>query len=509
MTRSRLLTFAALLSFALTASVLGAAQNKNKDDLTTQHGSRPPAVHQGLNPDVYKPEGTIIKPASGTAAKGYAHTNYEIFVPKGQATPSIQQLQVLPNAHETPASLGCVYKVGPNYPGCNPHTGGLNHPTGGWGAIVLVDAYDNPNAAADLAYFSHAFGLPAASFHKVYANQAFGTFSAGEGGTLTASCLHAPPFDSGWALEEDLDIEWAHAMAPSAQIVLVEACSSSIEDLLYAEVVANIEAQVYGGGDISNSWGGAEDPAQLGDESGLPASGWDNVFYRAYICNIAGQCTFPTGITTFASAGDSGWGAGFPSSVPWVVSAGGTTVQRDHTGNFLGESCWGDGVPAPGGFGSGGGPSAVEIWQDTDIVDGPGPWTNFQYGLFGDFVPRDTPDIAFDADPGSGVYVYSISDGGWFVVGGTSVASPALAGIVNNANNRLGNAALTFPGYYTSEEDNYVYSYVDAFMAYPTNWYQVTSGDNGCGVSGGICPSPSLFYNECTGLGTPRGKIGK
>ncbi len=82
MTRSRLLAFAALLSFALAASVLGAAQNKNKaEDLTAQHGTRPPAVHQGLNPDIYKPEGTIIKPASGTAAKGYAHTNYANFCP--------------------------------------------------------------------------------------------------------------------------------------------------------------------------------------------------------------------------------------------------------------------------------------------------------------------------------------------------------------------------------------------------------------------------------------------
>jgi subtilase family serine protease len=492
------------LSFALTASVLGAAQNKNKADLATHPGSRPTAVHQGLNPDVYKPEGTIIKPASGTAAKGYAHTNYEIFVPKGQATPSIQQLQVLPNAHETPASLGCVYNVGPNYPGCNPHTGGLNHPTGGWGAIVLVDAYSNPNVTADLEFFSQSFGLPAARFHKVYANQSFGTFTAGDGGTLTASCLHTPPVNADWGLEEDLDIEWAHAMAPSAQIVLVEACSNSIEDLLYAEVVANIEAQKYGGGDISNSWGGAEDPAQLGDESGLPNSGWDNVFYRAYICNIVSQCTFPTGITYFASAGDSGWGAQFPSSVPWVVSAGGTTVQRDHTGNFLGESCWGNGFDE---VGSGGGPSAVEIWTDTDIVDGPGPWTNFQYGLFGDFVPRDTPDFAFDADPGSGVYVYDSYSGGWFIVGGTSVSSPALAGIVNNANNRFGNAALTLPGFYTSEEDNYVYTQIDSWL-YPTNWYQVTSGDNGaCEL--GICPDPGYIYNECTGIGTPRGKLGK
>ena len=72
---------------------------------------------------------------------------------------------------------------------------------------------------------------------------------------------------------------------------LVEACSNSIEDLLYAEVVANIVVQQYGGGDISNSWGGAEDPGQLGDDSGLPASGWDTVFYQWNDCNVYPQCT--------------------------------------------------------------------------------------------------------------------------------------------------------------------------------------------------------------------------
>ena len=96
--------------------------------------------------------------------------------------------------------------------------------------------------------------------------------------------------------------------------------------------------------------------------------------------------------------------------------------------------------------------------------------------------------------------------GGWFIVGGTSVSSPALAGIVNNANNRFGNTALTFPGYYTSEEDNYVYSQIDVLdVSYQL--VQIVSGDNGC--SGGICPSPGYIYNECTGIGTPRGKVGK
>ena len=234
MTRSRLLTFAALLSFALTASVLGAAQNKNKaEDLTTQRGPRPPAVHVAANPNIYKPEGRIITPASNTAAPGHFHTNYHIFAPNGYPVASPQLLTNCHHFADNLASLGCVYNVGPIYPGCNPATGRTNHPTGGWGAIVLVDAYDNPNAAADLAFFCAPFGLPVANFRKVYANQAYGIFSYFGAGSLSASCLHAPPVDANWGLEEDLDIEWAHVMAPSAQIVLVEACSNSYEDLFF------------------------------------------------------------------------------------------------------------------------------------------------------------------------------------------------------------------------------------------------------------------------------------
>ena len=142
--------------------------------------------------------------------------------------------------------------------------------------------------------------------------------------------------------------------------------------------------------------------------------------------------------------------------------------------------------------------------QDADIFQGPGPWTNFQYGLFGDFVPRDTPDIAFNADPASGVYVYDSYSGGWFIVGGTSVSSPALAGMnANNANNRLGNAALTYPGFYTSEENNYLYSQLDGFLTYPTNFHDVTTGTNGAPLGA------TLGYDECTGLGSLRGKLGK
>ena len=162
-----------------------------------------------------------------------------------------------------------------------------------------MDAFDNPHAASDLATFSAHYGIPAANFTKVYANSSFGTLNG-----MTASCNGTPAGNTGWGVEEDLDIEWAHAMAPSAKIILVEACSNSDNDLFFAEQVAGIEVSNAGGGDISNSWGGGEFSSEINTT--------DDVFYRYHWKQI----------TYFASAGDSGWGAAYPSSSPWVVSGG-------------------------------------------------------------------------------------------------------------------------------------------------------------------------------------------
>ena len=199
-------------------------------------------------------------------------------------------------------------------------------------------------------------------------------------------------------------------------------------------------------------------------------------------------------ITYFASAGDSGWGAAYPSSSPWVVSAGGTTVNRDVNGNFLSESCWSD---------SGGGVSEYEVWQNPPVItNGMGPWASFQYPLFGQSA-RQTPDLSFNADPASGVYVYdTYGYSGWLVVGGTSVASPSLAGIVNNAYNRQGQAPVV-GGFFTNQENNLIYSQEFNHTNYSQNFYDVTTGSNGTGHNAGA------YYDQCTGVGTPRGKLGK
>lgn len=473
MAKTKLFVFAVLF-FAFAYCGLAVAQ----DEMSPQQPTAVATPAQ-LPPGIFRPQGTVIVPETSIVrpedAGLRAHTNHLVFVPQGHPMSSPSPLYTFA---ETPASLACVYKLGVNYPGCNPLTGGTRHAAGGWGAIALVDAFDYPTAASDLTYFSSYFGLPlpGAKFTKVYANSSFGTLNG-----LTASCSGVPAANVGWALEAALDIQWAHAMAPSAKIILVEACSNSYNDLLYAEQVAGMKVVAAGGGQISNSWGSNEWATEAADA--------DNFFYRYYYDKI----------TYLASSGDYGWGAQYPSSSPWVVSVGGTTINRDSAGNFLSESCW---------SGSGGGISAYEKWQNPPtIINGLGPWSNYQYHLFGGapyaYPGRYTPDISFNADPASGAYVYdTYGYSGWVVVGGTSLSSPAVAGVINSANNRLGQ---THPGggYYHTGQLDLLYSQLFSNTAYKANFYDVTTGANGVGHNAGV------GYDQCTGIGSPRGKLGK
>ncbi len=457
-------------SVVLGVCALATAQESTPDLATDQA----PTLANG-QPQIFHREGQVIVPETSVERLEDAgvrmHTNTLIFVPSGRKIATENPDDTFA---ETPASMACVYHLGKAYAGCNPANGtSANLATGGWGTIALVDAYDDPNIASDLAFFSTYFGLPAATFTKVYANTSHGNLNG-----MTASCSGAPAGNMHWGLEESLDVEWAHAMAPNAKILLVEACSSSTADLEFAEQVAGKLVVAAGGGDISNSWGGAEFAGEVG------ASDW--VFFK--------YSWYRT--TYFASAGDAGWGAGYPSSSPWVVSAGGTTVNRDANGNFINESCWSK---------SGGGVSQYETWQSPpNINNGMGPWANYQYEMAGE-TARQTPDLSFNSDPASGVYVYDTyaSTPGWMIVGGTSVASPSLAGIINSANNQLGQAPFN-GGKYAPHENTLLYSQLRAHSAYsPQNFFDVTTGSNGSGHNA------AAGYDQCTGLGSPRGKLGK
>jgi subtilase family serine protease len=258
--------------------------------------------------------------------------------------------------------------------------------------VAIVDAYDDPTAQNDLSAFSSQFGLPACTtgcFSKVDQN----------GGT------HYPRKDSGWALEISLDIEWAHAIAPGAKILLVEASSNSFTNLLKAEDYAAAHA-----GYVSNSWGGSEFSGE---------SSYDGRFARA-------------GVSYFVSSGDAGLPAEYPSASPNVISVGGTTLHFSGS-TFTGETGWSEG---------GGGCSAYETAKPAQSA-----FSGYAQGNCGG--KRATPDVSLDADPASGVSVYDTTSyqgqSGWFRVGGTSASSPmwaarsADAGILVNASTVYGN----------------------------------------------------------------------
>ncbi len=243
--------------------------------------------------------------------------------------------------------------------------------------IGIVDAYDDPTAENDLGVFSAQLGLPACTtangcFKKV--NQTGGT--------------RYPRSNSGWALEISLDVQWAHAIAPGASILLVEASSASFTNLLAAEDYASAHAAY-----VSNSWGGSESSGE---------TSYDSHFSRP-------------GVSFFVSSGDKGLPAQYPSASPNVISVGGTTLNFDSSGNFTSETGWSSG---------GGGCSIYETANAAQSAFS-------QYAQVSCAGKRATPDVSLDADPNSGVSVYDSTSyygqSGWFQVGGTSASSPMWA----------------------------------------------------------------------------------
>ncbi len=243
--------------------------------------------------------------------------------------------------------------------------------------IAIVDAYDDPTAEKDLGVFSSQFGLPSCTT----ANGCFKKVSQTGGSNY-------PRKDSGWALEISLDVQWAHAIAPGAKILLVEAKSNSFSNLLAAEDYAKAHATY-----VSNSWGGSEFSSETSYDSHFSQSG----------------------VSFFVSAGDAGLPAEYPSASRNVISVGGTTLHFSGS-TFTSETGWSSG---------GGGCSAYETATSAQ--------SSFsQYSQVKCGGKRATPDVSLDADPASGVSVYDSTSyqgqTGWFKVGGTSASSPMWAG---------------------------------------------------------------------------------
>ncbi|MGA2132205.1 MAG: hypothetical protein ABSH50_07935 [Bryobacteraceae bacterium] len=391
--------------------------------------------------------GTVIVPESSAVHAGdlgkRAHTFLRIFIPAGGLP--MTAANTPGGFFETPASLACVYKLVTAPKTCNPTTVTAVS-KGGVGAIGIVDAYDDPNAASDLAAYSAEFGLAAANFQVVYAAPG----SSSPTGT-------PPPQDpsGGWESEESIDIQIAHAMAPKAKIILVEANSNGSGDLFPAITLASNLVAAAGGGEVNMSWG-------FGDFAG--ESGYDGYF------------TTP-GVVYFSSAGDSP-GISYPCTSVDVVCVGGTTISRNATtGDFEQQSAWYD---------TGGGTTPNE------------PIPSYQSGIASIVgAQRGTPDVAFVGDGRTPVWFYDTipingQSGTWWLGSGTSVSAPGFAGIVNWAGHL-----------YTSSNAELTEIYSQIGVA--TDFTDIVAGN--CGNYAGYLAAKG--WDFCTGVGISAGKNGK
>ncbi|MDQ1518559.1 MAG: hypothetical protein QOE80_4389 [Actinomycetota bacterium] len=275
--------------------------------------------------------------------------------------------------------------------------------------VAIVAPFDDPNIEADLNAFSRKFGLPACTT----ANRCFKRVDQ-KGGK------NYPSPDKLWALEISLDVEWAHAIAPGARILLVEAKSDRLADVIAAEDYATAHA-----GYVSNSLGLDE----FAGESDL-----DNHFLRP-------------GVSIFAASGDDGAaaGPGYPATSPGVIAVGGTTLVDIGKPSFA-EQGW---------RGSGGGCSLYE--------PAPAAQSAFAgYAAVNCAGKRATPDVSLVADPHSGVSIYDSykTADNWTVVGGTSAATPMWAARAAVSGLVIGAAVLYGP-------------------ASPITFRDVTVGNNG------------------------------
>jgi hypothetical protein len=359
---------------------------------------------------------------------------------------ALPSLQVLPLAATGPSGL-TPQQISSAY-GVNQITfsGGNVIGNGAGQTIAIVTAYNDPNIMSDLAAFDKQFGLASPP-------------------SFTVKNLGGSTTDAGWALETSLDVEWAHALAPAAKILLVEASSASLSGLFSAVSYASKQAGV---SVVSMSWGTTEF--------------WGQWNYDSLFTTPAGH----TGVTYVAASGDSGawYGPMYPSVSPNVLAVGGTSLTVSGS-NYVSETGW---------SGSTGGFSGLDsYWQFYE------PQPSYQnaalqaaglsYGV------RTTPDVSFNANPSSGVSVYDSvaysGQSGWFQVGGTSAAAPAWAGLIAIADQGLATAGK--PVLSGTQAQSSLYSLPSS------DFHDITSGFNGYNATPG--------YDLVTGLGSPKANL--
>ena len=301
--------------------------------------------------------------------------------------------------------------------------------TGAGQTIAIEDSCGSPHIQSDLNVFCKQFGLPTTTIQIVY--------PAGKPSSYD-------PYGPSWASETSLDVEWAHAIAPGAKLLL--AVDNDAQSL--SPGLACIDYAAAHAAQVSISWGYGEWNGQ---------TSYDFHFNKP-------------GVTFCAATGDSGGAATWPATNPNVVAVGGTHLSVDSAGNRLGESAWQD---------SSGGRSRFEsepYWQQG--------WQSSGW--------REAPDVSADAALTPGVALYdSVPDEGyvgWQTVGGTSVATPLWAALFALANSlRASHLNGAPPALYTLGNPSQLSSY----------FFDITTGAN-------RRYSTTYGYDLVTGLGTPR-----
>ncbi|MFE2061572.1 putative Ig domain-containing protein [Streptomyces sp. NPDC059467] len=319
--------------------------------------------------------------------------------------------------------------------------------TGGSGlTVAVVDAYNDPNAASDLATYRSTYGLSACTV----ANGCFKQVSQ------TGSTTSLPTNDSGWAGEEALDIDMVSAVCPNCNIILVEASSATDSDLGTAEN----EAVALGAKFVSNSWGGSESSSQTSE---------DTSYFKH------------PGVAITVSAGDSGYGAEYPATSQYVTAVGGTALSTSSSTRGWTESVWNTSSTE----GTGSGCSSYDSkpsWQtDTGCSK------------------RMEADVSAVADPATGVAVYDTYGGsGWAVYGGTSASSPIIAGVYALAGTP---GTSDYPAKYPYSHTSNLYDVTSGSNGSCSTSYFCTAGTGYDGPTGWGTPNGTTAFTAGTSSG--------
>ncbi len=373
------------------------------------------------------------------------------------ATPSVVSVY-------TPAQIRAAYSLPPLPAAGTALTAVQAAQLGAGQTIYIVNAMHNPNVAAELTAFNQKFGLPACTTKAIASTASLPLAAASRSGCelsivySTASggmTSNAPAYEVGWATETALDVQWAHATAPLARIVVIEAATASLNDMLGGIKLAN----AMGSGIVSMSFGANEGN------------------YTASVDFVFGA----SNMTYLAATGDWGAAVMWPSVSPKVLAVGGTSLTYSGTGPRS-EVSW---------SGTGG---STSLYTPT-----PSYQTSAVPGM-GTLARRTVADVAFNADPSTGQYVATMAPGSttikWSSIGGTSLSTPQWAGLVAvaNATRALSaKAALGLP-------HSILYGQIAAVPGtYASAFADITKGSNGACAT---CTAKA-GYDALSGLGTP------